>query len=72
MTGRLAALFATLAILITGLGLFGLAALYREQRTKEIGIRKLWVPPSADRHHMSQDFSQLVLIVTCHCHSLAW
>ena len=38
LTRRLAIIFAILAILITGLGLFGLASYTAEQRTKEIGI----------------------------------
>jgi putative ABC transport system permease protein len=39
--GKLATFFAILAILISCLGLFGLASFVAEQRTKEIGIRKV-------------------------------
>lgn len=39
--GRLAAVFAVLAIFISCLGLFGLSAFVVSQRTKEIGIRKV-------------------------------
>ncbi|MDJ1466592.1 ABC transporter permease [Xanthocytophaga flava] len=39
--GKLASVFALLAIFISCLGLFGLASFVAEQRTKEIGIRKV-------------------------------
>jgi ABC-type antimicrobial peptide transport system permease subunit len=39
--GRLAASFATLAILISCIGLFGMAAFMSGQRVKELGIRKV-------------------------------
>jgi hypothetical protein len=41
LVGKLAGIFATLAIFISCLGLFGMAAYVAEQRTKEIGIRKV-------------------------------
>jgi len=41
LIGRLAGIFAALAIFISCLGLFGLTAYMAEQRTREIGIRKV-------------------------------
>jgi putative ABC transport system permease protein len=46
--GRTFAGFALLAVLIAGLGLFGLAAFTAERRTKEIGIRKVFGASTRD------------------------
>ena len=73
MTSRLATLFASLAIIITGLGLFGLAAFTAEQRTKEIGIRKVLgasVPGLVTL--MSKDFSKLVIVSFLIAAPVAW
>jgi len=53
--------FALIAILISALGLFGLAAFTAEQRTKEIGIRKvLGASISTIISLLSKDFLKLV------------
>ncbi len=63
LIGKLAGLFAGLAIFISCLGLFGLAAYIAEQRTKEIGIRKvLGASASQVWLMLSKDFIVLVLI----------
>jgi hypothetical protein len=40
--GKITGVFATLAIFISCLGLFGLASFVAERRTKEIGIARYW------------------------------
>lgn len=73
LTSTLASLFATLTIIITGLGLFGLASFTAEQHTKEIGIRKVMgasVPSLVGL--MSKDFSVLVIIAFVVSSPLAW
>lgn len=73
MTSRLASLFAGLAIFITGLGLFGLAAFLAEQRTKELGIRKVMGASVISLVTlMSRDFSRLVLIAFLISSPVAW
>jgi ABC-type antimicrobial peptide transport system permease subunit len=61
--GQLATFFAVLAIFISCLGLFGLASFVAEQRTKEIGIRKVLGATVADLWQLlSKDFVVLVAI----------
>ncbi len=61
--GRLASLFAGLAIIISSLGLFGLASFVAEQRTKEIGIRKVLGASVSNLWKMlSRDFIMLVTV----------
>jgi ABC-type antimicrobial peptide transport system permease subunit len=63
LIGKLAGLFSALAIFISCLGLFGLAAYVAEQRTKEIGIRKvLGASVQQILLLLSKDFILLVLI----------
>jgi putative ABC transport system permease protein len=61
--GKIALSFAVLTILIACLGLFGLAAYMAEQRTKEIGVRKvLGATVSNIVNMLSKDFLRLVVI----------
>ncbi|MVM32543.1 FtsX-like permease family protein [Spirosoma sp. HMF4905] len=61
--GKLALLFTSLAILISCLGLFGLASFMAEQRTKEIGVRKvLGASVFSLWRLLSKDFVFLVVI----------
>ncbi|HSF45237.1 MAG TPA: FtsX-like permease family protein, partial [Chitinophagaceae bacterium] len=71
--GKLAAVFAILAVFISCLGLFGLASFVAEQRTKEIGIRKV-VGASVFNLWglLSKDFVTLVAIACAFAIPLAW
>jgi ABC-type antimicrobial peptide transport system permease subunit len=61
--GKLASVLAVLAIFISCLGLFGLASFVAEQRTKEIGIRKVIGASAFNVWKMlSKDFVALVII----------
>ncbi|WP_442846762.1 ABC transporter permease [Leeuwenhoekiella sp. H156] len=60
-TARTATLFSVLAIFVACLGLFGLAAFMAEQRTKEIGVRKvLGASVAGVTRLLSKDFLKLV------------
>ncbi|MBC7921293.1 MAG: ABC transporter permease [Ferruginibacter sp.] len=61
--GKLASVSAVLAIFISCLGLFGLASFMAEQRTKEIGIRKVLGATVLDLWGLlSKDFVYLVIL----------
>ncbi|WP_080057660.1 ABC transporter permease [Spirosoma aerolatum] len=61
--GTLASFFAVLAIFISCLGLFGLASFIAEQRTKEIGVRKVLGASVLNLWGLlSKDFIILVII----------
>ncbi len=71
--GTLASIFASLAIMISCLGLFGLASFVAEQRTKELGIRKVLGASVVNLWRMlSRDFVILVIIASLIAIPLAW
>ena len=73
MISTLAGTFTILAIFITSLGLLGMAAFTAEQRTKEIGIRKVMgASVSSLIVLLSKDFSKLVLLAFIISAPLAW
>ncbi len=71
--GKIFLAFSSLAILIACLGLFGLVAYAAEQRTREIGIRKVLGAgiPTIVRM-LSKDFFRLVLLSIIIASPLAW
>lgn len=73
LIGKLAGIFGVLAIFISCLGLFGLAAFTAEKRTKEMGIRKVLgatIPGLAGL--LSKDFIRLVAISCLIAFPVAW
>jgi putative ABC transport system permease protein len=71
--GKTFAVFAGLAIFIASLGLFGLTAFTAEQRTKEIGIRKvLGASVSSIIFLLSKEFGKLIIIAFVLAAPLAW
>ena len=71
--GKLFTVFSGLAIFIACLGLFALAAFMAEQRTKEIGIRKVMGATTTGLTLMlSRDFTRLVIIAFVPAAVAAW
>jgi putative ABC transport system permease protein len=71
--GKIFISFSSLAILIACLGLFGLVAYAAEQRTREIGIRKvLGAGISTIVRMLSTDFIKLVLLAILIASPLVW
>ena len=73
LIGKLSRIFALLAIIISCLGLFGLAAYTAERRTKEIGIRKvLGASVTGIAGLLSKDFLRLVFVSAIVAFPLSW
>jgi putative ABC transport system permease protein len=71
--GKLSSYFAVLAIFISCLGLFGMASFVAEQRTKEIGIRKVLGASVPNLWGLlSKEFVLLVLISCIIATPIAW
>jgi putative ABC transport system permease protein len=73
LVSKISSVFATLAIIISCLGLFGLAAYTAEQRVKEIGIRKvLGASATGLAGLLSKDFIRLVIISCVLAFPVSW
>ena len=71
--GKIFAIFAGLAIIIACLGLFALSAFTAEQRTKEIGIRKvLGATVTSIVLLLSKEFGKLIIIAFVIAAPLSW
>jgi putative ABC transport system permease protein len=72
-TGKLFSVFTILAILISCMGLYGLAAFSAEQRTKEIGIRKVLGASLLKLIYMlTKESAQWVIIANLLAWPVAW
>ena len=73
LISKLSRVFAALAIIISCLGLFGLAAYTAERRTKEIGVRKvLGASVAALAGLLSKDFLKLVALSCLVAFPISW
>ena len=73
LISKLSSVFASLAIIISCLGLFGLAAYTAERRTKEIGVRKvLGASVTAITTLLWKDFLKLVILSCLIAFPVAW
>ena len=73
LVSEVSSVFAVLAVIISCLGLFGLATYTAERRIKEIGIRKvLGASVSGITALLSKDFLQLVAIACLVAFPVAW
>ena len=71
--GKIFGVFAALAILIASLGLFALTAFTAEQRTKEIGIRKvLGASVAGIVVLLSKEYGKLIVIAFIIATPVAW
>lgn len=71
--GVVFALFAGIAIILSCMGLFGLASLNFAQRKKEVGIRKvLGAPIGLLLFNLVKDYSKLIIVSTVLAVPVAW
>ena len=71
--GQVFALFASIAIIISCMGLFGLASLNFAQRKREVGIRKVFGAPLVRLlANLVKDYSKLIALSTVLAVPLAW
>jgi len=72
-TGKLLGIFSVLALFIASMGLFGLSSFITEQRTKEIGVRKVMGSTVGNiLLLLNKQFTQWILIANLVAWPLAW